>query len=122
MLYAQYRYCTFQCTFSALSMASSGTSEINQSLNEHTKVYRGACTVKDWSNSIACLNEIYPEGKSLSVSRHRVLASVLQTRHVHSTGVESVLIISATVDLNNAIWIWKCPPENTNGASGPYRW
>lgn len=48
---------------SALSIASSGTSEINQSLNEHTMVYRGACTVKDWSNSIVCLNEIYPEGK-----------------------------------------------------------
>ena len=42
---------------------SSGTSEMNQIQNEQIKIYRGACTVKDWSSSTVSMKDFCPAGK-----------------------------------------------------------
>ena len=48
---------------SAVLYNSSGPSETSQILNEYAKVYRGACTVKDWTKSTVCRNDLCPASK-----------------------------------------------------------
>lgn len=76
--------------------------------------------MKDWSTTTACRDDLCPEGK---VSLFKALSLrnasyeprlLIQSQHL--------LIILTIVDQTNAIWLWKFPPLNTSGASGPYQW
>ena len=80
------------------------------------KVYRGACTVKDWSNTTACSNQWCNDGKQCLYSQHWSFLLIVHNSFIYVYSCLLWFLFPVT----NHTWskLWLCPSLN----NGPVQW
>lgn len=105
-----------RCTLLLLSDNHSRHAICEIDIDLEIQVYRGACTVKDWSNTTACPNQWCNNGDNYSHSQHWSVLLI-----VHKFFIEfysCLLLVLFLVQTDTASNLWLCPGVN----NGPIQW